>query len=81
MTAFKFEWADMYLKRPPLVVFDCGSYDATDTLAFKEHWPNATVIGFEACPDNYQRIGPQNCRSTHRGPPSCRLRSQRWRGL
>jgi len=59
MTAFRFSWVDEYLKRTPSVVLDCGCYDATDAIAFKEKWPGARVIAFEACPDNYARIGQQ----------------------
>lgn len=56
MTAFKFSWVEEYLQRAPTVIIDAGCYDAGDTIAFKEMWPEARVIGFEACPDNYNRI-------------------------
>ena len=56
MSAFKFDWVDQHLKRDPKVIIDAGCYDATDSIAFKERWPDAYVYAFEACPDNYARI-------------------------
>lgn len=56
MTAFRFEWVAQYLKRDPRVIIDAGTYDCTDAIAFKERYPEARVIAFEACPDNYARI-------------------------
>ncbi len=56
MSAFKFEWVDKYLQRDPKVIVDAGCYNAADSIEFKERWPDAWVIAFEACPDNYRMI-------------------------
>jgi FkbM family methyltransferase len=56
MSAFKCDWVEQYLKRDPKVIIDAGCYNASDTVEFKERWPSARVIGFEACPDNYRQI-------------------------
>lgn len=56
MSAFKFSWVDQYLKRDPAVIVDAGCYNASDSIEFKERWPDARVIAFEACPDNYRQI-------------------------
>ena len=56
MTAFRFEWVEQYLGHDPKVIMDAGCYDCTDSIAFKEQYPDARVIAFEGCPDNYRRI-------------------------
>ena len=53
---FKFEWVQQHLPEPPRVIFDVGTWDGADAVAFKHNWPDARVIAFEACPDNYAQI-------------------------
>ena len=56
MTMFKFEWVSQYLPEPPSVIFDVGTWDGGDAVAFAHNWPMASVVAFEACPDNYAQI-------------------------
>ena len=54
MTAFRCEWAEQHLKRDPKVVFDVGCYDGADSVDFKEYWPEARVVAFEADPEIFR---------------------------
>ena len=56
MTLFRFDWVEKYLGRKPHTIFDVGAWDAADSISFKERFPEATVIAFEACPDNFAAI-------------------------
>jgi len=56
MTLFRFEWVEKYLGRKPQTIFDVGAWDAADSVAFKERFPEANVVAFEACPDNFAAI-------------------------
>jgi len=55
MSAFQFKWVDQYIGEPKVII-DAGCYNAFDTMDFKREWPDARVIGFEACPDNFSVI-------------------------
>jgi FkbM family methyltransferase len=53
---FRIEWVDKYLASSPQIIFDVGTFDGGDAVRFKEKWPGAKVVAFEACPDNYRQM-------------------------
>lgn len=56
MTAFRFEWVEKHLGCAPQTIFDVGTWDGRDAIAFKHNFPSARVVAFEACPDNHAEI-------------------------
>lgn len=53
---FDHRWVAKHLPHPPRVIFDVGTWDANDAIAFKHNWPQARVVAFEACPVNHAKI-------------------------
>jgi FkbM family methyltransferase len=38
-----------------IVVFDVGSYDGTEAIDFRKHYPNSKIYAFDADTDNYKK--------------------------
>jgi FkbM family methyltransferase len=53
MSSFQFHWLKEYLPGAPGVIIDAGTYDGADAARFKQEYPLARVLAFEACPDNF----------------------------
>jgi len=57
-TCFDFNWIrEANLDNENLVVFDIGAHDFTDSIKFKEQFPQAAVHAFEADPYNFLKYG------------------------
>jgi FkbM family methyltransferase len=55
-SGFSMTWIEE-LKIDPTVIFDVGSYDGGDSIRFKQRFPRARVIAFEADPDRSRAVG------------------------
>lgn len=65
MTNFCTQWL-LDICTPQSLIIDIGSYNGAEVIMFRQHFPQATVWGFEASPRNYARsrshLGEDNAR-------------------
>jgi FkbM family methyltransferase len=54
MSYFDLNWINLYLEnKSDLIIFDVGAFDFSDSLRFKQVFPNSKIYSFEADEINY----------------------------